>query len=81
MTDTEILDWMQQNAISIREDINERMTVTWLDKTGIPCETEGDTMRDCVRGAAADSRSRKDVPPPRTLGTLLNEAKTRIHAG
>ena len=77
MTDTEILDWMQQNATGIHEDINERMTVTWLDKSGIPRTTEGANLRDCVRGAMADANSRKDAPPARTLGNLLREAVER----
>lgn len=77
MTDTEILDWMQQNATGIHEDINERMTVTWLDKSGIPRTTEGGNLRDCIRGAVADNRSRKDAPPVRTLGNLLREAVER----
>ena len=63
MTDTEIIDWMQQNATAIREDINERMTVTWLDKSGIPRTTEGDNIRDCVRGAIAKGGSSKDESP------------------
>lgn len=67
MTDTEILDWMQQNATGIHEDINERMTVTWLDKSGIPRTTEGDNLRDCVRGAMADANSRKDAPRRRIV--------------
>jgi hypothetical protein len=77
MTDTEILDWMQQNATGIHEDINERMTVTWLDKSGSPRTTEGDNLRDCVRGAMADTNSRKDAPKLRTLGGLLREAAER----
>lgn len=86
MTDTEIVDWMQQNATGIREYVDGRMELTWLDKSGIPQTTEGENLRDCVRGAvleraAANSRSRKDAPPLRTLGTLLNEARESIHAG
>lgn len=70
MTDTEILDWMQQNVTMIHKNTGKRMMVTWLDKSGIPQTTEGDNLRDCIRGAVVDSSSRKDAPTVRTLGDL-----------
>jgi len=57
MNDTEILDWIQENVTEINEDVRERLTVTWLDKSGIPRTTEGTALRDCIRIAAADIRS------------------------
>lgn len=60
MNDTEIINWIQQNVIAIREDFNELIIITWLDKGGIPQFTGGNNLRDCVRGAASENKTNKD---------------------
>ena len=51
MTDTEIIDWMQENVVGIYENLDTSMSVTWLDRKGVPRETSGSNLRDCVRAA------------------------------
>ena len=56
MDDTQIVDWLENNAESIlTERINNKQYVAlqWVDKNGESQCTHGCDLRDVVRGACA----------------------------
>lgn len=56
MTDTDIVDWIQKNVAAIREDINGRVEVSWIDSNGASRITEGPNLRHCIRSAATTNK-------------------------
>lgn len=51
MNDTKILNWIEENLVSLEQDINENMSMKWLCTKGTVRQTIGVSIRDCVRGA------------------------------
>lgn len=52
MVDTDIVDWMQENAFEIIQNANETYTLTWIDNQGFHMKSTAQNLRECVRGAS-----------------------------
>lgn len=49
MTDTEMLDWLQEFGVSILQDTSEKFILEYMDKNGFPHRSDRyDTLRECI---------------------------------
>jgi hypothetical protein len=51
MTDTKLLNWLQENATAFRQLTSEEYELSWLDYDACEHKTLGRDLRDCIRGA------------------------------
>lgn len=52
MTDTQIVNWIEENLVSIRERMDEKIEVYYIKLNGAKDFVVGDSLRDCVEKAA-----------------------------
>lgn len=51
VSDSVILDWLEENATSIRQLMDERIEVLYLDEFGRPVKAVGKSLRTAVMEA------------------------------
>ena len=49
MTDSQMLDWLQEFGVAIFQDANEKYCIEYLDKSGFPHQSNRfDSLRECI---------------------------------
>lgn len=64
MTDTEILNWLQDRLESFRQTVNDNMepekySLSWFSDKGFIHDTYGASLRECVENANNEMQTRK----------------------
>ena len=61
MTESQILDWLEQNAVTFNEGMDEVFTLTWIDRSGIGRSTSSVSLRSCVGLASQGTYNLEDL--------------------
>lgn len=57
MTDTQIVDWIEENLTRLHQNMRDQMEMTYLNLDGVETVVVADNLRECVELAVKEQNN------------------------